>query len=478
MPAYFIGIDVGTQGVRVVLVDGKGALKGSASESFALTEQSRLEQSPQQWWESCLRCLKTLLADASTSELKQDIRSVAVTSTSGTVIPLDERNEPLHDALMYSDPRSAAEGKYCKNIAETYHPEGYTGFNASSGLSKMVWFVNQFPEKASRIYTWIHAADYITGKLSGKFRVTDYTNALKSGYDVANDCWPTYLFDQLPLQKSWMQDVVASGKPIATLLPELVSELGLPAITVVAGMTDGCASQVASGAVRPGDWNTTIGTTLVVKGVTANELIDPEGRLYSHRHPQGYWMPGGASNIGADWVATDFGNDLQALNEKAAQLIPTFNIAYPLRQLGERFPFISPNARGFAPDGLSEAELFAASMEGVAYVERYAYKLIEQLSGETVKAVYTAGGTSNSDTWLMIRSAVLNRPIYKCRHVTGAVGAAILAASQTYFESLSEAALAMTQVEKEVLPRADWIKPYDEGYTQFLGALRERGFIK
>ncbi|MBD2701089.1 FGGY-family carbohydrate kinase [Spirosoma sp. BT702] len=477
MPAYFIGIDIGTQGVRVVLVDEKGEMEASASEVFSLTEQSRLEQSPQEWWDCCRRCLNVLIRDLPSNVIKQSIRSIAVTSTSGTVIPLDERNEPLHNALMYSDPRSAAEGKICKTVAETYHAEGYTGFNASSGLSKIVWFINQFPEQAARIHTWIHAADYITGKLSGNFGVTDYTNALKSGYDVVNECWPTYLFDQLPLQKSWMQDVVPSGKPIGTLLPRLVNEFSLPPVTVVAGMTDGCASQVASGAVRPGDWNTTIGTTLVVKGVTYQPLNDPEGRLYSHRHPEGYWMPGGASNIGADWVSTDFGDKLQILNEEAAQRIPTSYVAYPLRRPGERFPFISPNARGFAPDGLSEVALFAANMEGVAHVERYAYELIEQLSGETVRAVYTAGGTSNSDTWLAIRSAVLNRPIYKCTHVTGAVGAAILAASQTYYGSLSEAARAMTHIEKEIVPHADWIQSYDEGYVRFIQTLREKGFI-
>src|SRR5690606_39859763 len=80
---------------------------------------------------------------------------------------------------------------------------------------------------------------------------------------------------------------------------------------------DGCASQVASGAVNIGDWNTTIGTTLVIKGVTNEEIKDPEGRLYSHRHPEGFWMPGGASNTGADWVSADFSNDLESLNQQA-----------------------------------------------------------------------------------------------------------------------------------------------------------------
>ncbi|MDB5240285.1 MAG: carbohydrate kinase [Spirosoma sp.] len=477
MRAYFIGIDVGTQGVRVILLDDTGTVQGSGEEVFPLTSRSREEQSPQQWWEACWRCLQSLLTSAKTTISLQAVKSIAVTSTSGTVIPLDRRNEPLYNALMYSDSRPAAEGKHCKAIAEQYHPEGYTGFNASSGLSKIVWFVNHFPEQTAQLHTWVHAADYISGKLSGKFSVTDYTNALKSGYDVRNKIWPDYLFEQLPLKREWMQAVVPSGKPIGTLQPDLANELGLPQIAVVAGMTDGCASQIASGAVRPGDWNTTIGTTLVVKGVTTQELKDPQGRLYSHRHPEGYWMPGGASNIGADWVTAGFKDNLDELNKAAAKLIPTSYVAYPLQQEGERFPFISAKARGFAPHGLSPAELFTANMEGVAYIERYAYELIESLSGERVSAIYTAGGASNSDTWLTIRSNVLKRPVYKCAQVTGAVGAAILAASQTHFNSLTQAAQALTQIEKEIQPSKELMQAYDRGYEAFIESLRQKEFI-
>jgi sugar (pentulose or hexulose) kinase len=247
---------------------------------------------------------------------------------------------------------------------------------------------------------------------------------------------------------------------------------------VVAGMTDGCASQVASGAVSPGEWNTTIGTTLVVKGVTCQEIKDPEGRLYSHRHLEGYWMPGGASNTGADWVSHAFQHDLEELNRQAAALIPTGYLAYPLRQKGERFPFIAPQARGFAPAGLPPATLFAANMEGVAYIERYAYDMIRQLSGEAVQAVFTAGGASNSASWLTIRSNVLNLPVYKMRHVTGAVGAAIVAASKTHFSSLTEATKALTQIEKEVYPTPALSASYAESYGQFLQVLQGKGYIK
>lgn len=477
MHSYFLGIDVGTQGVRVLLLNDAGSTIGSSEEGFPLTPHSREEQSPAMWWESVWECLQNMLISVRKNVDLSQIKAISVTSTSGTVIPLDKNNEPLHNALMYSDARSAAEGKQCRETAERYHPDGYTGFNASSGLSKMVWYVNHFPERSAQIKTWVHATDFIIGKLSGDYSVTDYANALKSGFDVANAEWPAYLSEHLPLQKEWLQTVVPSGSRIGTLLPELSSQLGLSEIQVIAGMTDGCASQVASGAVKPGDWNTTIGTTLVVKGVTIGEVRDPEGRLYSHRHPEGYWMPGGAANIGADWISAGFADNLPALNKAAAALIPTGLIAYPLLQQGERFPFIAPQARGFEPGNTRRKILFTANMEGVACVERYAYELIESLSGEQVNAVYTAGGGSNSEVWLTIRANVLNRPVHKCGNVTGAAGAAIVAAAGAHFGTLTRASAAMTHIEKTVLPDPVLSAAYEQQYRNFIQTLTEKGFI-
>ena len=474
MEAYFLGIDIGTQGARAVVIDRRGNEIVSREENFPLTEDSRQEQSPEQWWQTCLGILTNMFKNP----LQGKLVGISVTSTSGTVIPLDQNNDPLHPAIMYSDKRSAKEGELCSALAKE-NTQGYSGFNASSGLSKMLWFQNTYPEKANRLHRWVHAADYITGKLSGVWGVTDHTNALKSGYDTAGEFWPDYLFDRIGLKKQWMPEVYPSGKVIGVLREELVSLFGLgntPEVTV--GITDGCASQIASGAIRPGDWNSTIGTTLVIKGVTTRQLIDPQGRFYSHKHPQGYWMPGGASNTGADWVTEDFGNDLDQLESRASELIPTTHLSYPLRQQGERFPFMAPHARGFEPNGLTREERYTANLEGVAYIERYAYEVASSLSGETVKAVYTAGGGSLSPTWLRIRSNVLNVPVYKMKQISGAFGAAVLAASQTFFSGLTEAGEQLIQLDKEVHPEKELNAHYEIQYRKFVDLLLEKEYIK
>lgn len=460
-------------------MDANGAIIASTEQVFPLNDQSREEQSPAEWWDACYQSLTRLLQNQEAKTIINDIKAIAVTSTSGTVIPLDENNLPLHNAIMYSDKRSVKQAEICTEAALKYHNSGYTAFNFSSGLAKIVWFGETYPEKAQKIAKWIHAADFITGMLSNVWGVTDYTNAFKSGYDVSKYEWPEYLYTKLPLKKEWLPEVLPSGTVIGNISTDMAQKWGLPAdVKITAGITDGCASQIASGAINPGDWNTTIGTTMVIKGVTKNEVLDPLGRLYSHRHPVGYWMPGGASNTGADWVTNEFGDDLDNLNIQAKKLIPTDHIAYPLRQEGERFPIIAPMARGFEPEGLSKAERFTANMEGVAYLERYAYELIEHLSGEKVNAVYTAGGASNSNAWLIIRSNVLNKPIYKMKHVSGAVGAAVLAASKTYYTSVIEAVKQMVLIEKEIQPEKDLAEKYEANYRIFLRTMQDKGYMK
>jgi sugar (pentulose or hexulose) kinase len=342
----------------------------------------------------------------------------------------------------------------------------------------MRWFLNHYPDQVSRLHKFVHASDFITGRLCGEYGITDYTNALKSGYNLHRDEWPSYIIDAIGVRKQWLQQVRPSGMPLETIKAQLAAEWGLPAqIIVTTGLTDGCASQVASGAVSPGDWNTTIGTTLVIKGVTKQEIKDPSGAIYNHRHPAGYWMPGGASNTGADWVSQLFkGEDLQELSRLAAEHLPARHLAWPLIQQGERFPFLAPQAVGFWPEA-DKVETFTACMEGVAFIERYAYEKIEMLAGENVKHVFSAGGGSNSDTWLRIRSSIMNRPVCKMKNVSGAAGAAIVAASGSFYASLQEAANAMVSRQITVQPQPELVSSYNQKYKQFIQELKSRRIL-
>lgn len=477
--AYFIGIDIGTQGARVVLLDETGRQLAAKEEVFPLRESSREEQSPFTWWNCCCHLIPALVNEVKNHIRLEKIKAVAVTSTSGTIIPIDHDLNPLHPAIMYSDPRSATQAALCKETALKELKQGYTAFNASSGLPKMRWFLDQYPDRASRLHKFIHAADFITGRLCGEYGITDYTNALKSGYSIHQYKWPEYITDQIGIRKEWLQQVKPSGVPLGTIKDELAIQWKLPVgIIVTTGVTDGCASQIASGAISPGQWNTTIGTTLVIKGVTQQEITDPSGAIYNHRHPGGYWMPGGASNTGADWVSKLFaGKDLQELNQKAAANLPAVSLAWPLLQAGERFPFVAPQASGFWPEEADPVEKFTACMEGVAFIERYAYERIAHLSGERIERIFSAGGGSNSDTWLRIRSCIINVPVCKMKNVSGAAGAAILAASGSLYPSLEEATHAMVKPELTIQPESQLVSAYDRKYQLFIEELKAKKIL-
>ncbi len=238
--AVFVGIDVGTQGVRVVAVDMGGEALVAHRHDFPPFPDTR-EQSPEQWWSALLPLLRALAADLTARAPGARPVALSVTSTSGTVIPLAADHEPLHAALMYSDDRAAAEAAECRRASEV---EGSAAvpFGASYGLPKLLWYARTYPQQAERIAVWCHAADFVLGRLSGVWGVTDPTNALKTGYDPAAERWPAYVTGRLGLPASWLPRVVPSGSVLGPLRPDVAAETGLPApLLVTAGMTDGCA---------------------------------------------------------------------------------------------------------------------------------------------------------------------------------------------------------------------------------------------
>lgn len=486
----FLGLDVGTQGARAVVcaVPEKEGETGRVVARAALPfpegtvpvglPPGHAEQSPAGWWDAAAGCLR----EVSASVPPGSIRALGVTSTSGTVCLLDAEGVPLAAALMYNDSRAVEEAFVVQEVgAELSARLGYR-FNTSFALSKLLWLARHRPELVEAARYFAHAADFITGRLCGSFDVTDYSNALKTGYDLLEDRWPGFISDELGLPVEKLPRVVAPGEAVGTVTRWAAEATGLrPGTPVVAGMTDGCAGQVAAGAVTPGDWSTTLGTTLVLKGVTSSLLLDPAGRVYSHRHPDGYWLPGGASNTGGEVLAARFeGADLAALDARAAELSPTDFIAYPLARRGERFPFVRPDAEGFflpTEEGVDDETVYAACLEGVAYVERLSYETLESLGAEVGGAIRAVGGGARSDAWLQIRADVLNRELSRPVETGAAMGAAILAAGQVLYGGVVPAARALVQVDRVVRPRPSMVELYDERYQRFRAACVGRGYI-
>jgi D-ribulokinase len=470
-----IGIDIGTSGVRAVGVDSAGRLRASAEAQLSPPREPHpgwKEQSPEDWWRATCDCLRQLIEKVPDAE----IAAICADSTSGTVLPITEDGKPLRDALMYNDARASEEADILNAVgARLIDRMGYR-FNSSYGLSKILWIARNEPAIHEQA-RYVNAADFIAGRLCGDYGHTDYTNALKMGYDLLEGEWPAWL-DGLGVRADRLPVVHATGDVVGSIQSSACDAAGLTKGTPVAiGPTDGTAAFYASGALRPGEGATTLGTTLVIKSVSGDILRDPQGRVYCHKHADGFWLPGGASNCGCGYATRHFpGADLPELTIAAADYLPCSLLVYPLPGRGERFPVVAPEADGFCSfSPLNKTEQFAAYLQGVAYVERWAYETVAELGGETTGAVYSSGGGSRSDLWMQLRADVMNREVTRAESPDSAFGSAILAASHILFDNVAEAVAAMVRVEGRFEPDIAMHKRYSILYQRFRAECAERG---
>jgi sugar (pentulose or hexulose) kinase len=488
---FVMGIDVGTQGARAVVSDLHGRVLADAVSAFAVTELAAprpgyFEQDPRHWREAAFDAIAAAVGRFQQSgHTAGEIAALSVTSTSGTMCLVDERGEPIGSAIMYSDARSSGVAEQVQAAGAAIADKLGTRFNASFALSKVCWVRLHESERLAQARWFLSPTDLVIGWLSGEWGVTDWTNALKWGYDVADLRWPAFIARTLDLPVEYFPRVQAPGTVIGEVASHAVARTGLGVHTrVVAGATDGTASQMASGAAMPGDWNSTLGTTLVLKGVSTTLLKDPQGRLYCHRHAdsmgsQALWLPGGASSTGGDCLAQRFAADrLEHLNASALALSPTDLLIYPLVRRGERLPFLNADATGFALGEAANEEVFyAAHLEGLAYVERLCYQVVESLGAPVGDVLYVAGGGTHSAAGLQIRADVLDKQLLVPDVPLGAMGAAILAARGCAYGSVAEAVNKMVHCHQRVDPRSELHVAYGESYARFVTACRERGYL-
>ncbi len=463
----FLGIDAGTQGVRAAVVSPSGDMAAESAYAYPVLnlarEPDRYEQSPLDWWDGLRRVVRDCVAKLPRPE---EIAAVSLCGTSGTVLALDEAGEPLGNAILYNDLRSA--GKAGEIGPRAPGLEARLGYRigASFSLPRMVWYREEAPEVWDRCRVILHQADYLLWRLTGE-QVTDHTNALKSGYDVLAGEWPRELEDRLGLDRRKLPRVLACGETIGKILPKVAEELGLsPNTWVAAGSTDAYAAVLAAGAVGPGDRVSVLGTTLVCKAVSETRALDPSGAGYPYPMPEGRWLAGGATNLGGRGVGELADGDYKGLDAQAERLLPTGVRCYPLYGRGERFPFSDPGAEPFFRGSIFGGRLYPALMEGVAYGERLCYERLEELGCALGPVVKATGGASRSTVWLKIRASVLNTPMVVPETLTAALGCAMMAAAGE-LGGLGNAARSMSRVKLEVDPDPALVGPYEELYRKF-----------
>jgi D-ribulokinase len=408
-----LGIDVGTSGVRIAARDKDGALKAMASAPLnaPLLDFGRALQDPALWWEAVSAAFKAL-------DLKGlQVLALAIDGTSGTVLPIDAEGQPVGMASIYND---VAEPEHVQRITAVAPPET-AAHGATSPLARLI----PMQAQAARI---LHQADWVLGKFSGRFDVSDENNALKSGYDPVSRRWPDWI-SKLGVDVAKLPTVVAAGTRVGTILSEIADMFGLPRdVAIVAGTTDGCAGFLASGAKEPGDGVTSLGTTLTLKLLSATPVFAPHYGIYSHRIGD-QWLAGGASNTGGVVLRQFFtAEDIVRLTALMDAKVPTGLDYYPLPKPGERFPIHDPDMRPKLTPRPKEDHVFLQGLfEGIAAIEALGYRRLAELGASPLKSMRSAGGGAANTVWTAIRLQLLAVPALTSDSEQAAMGTARLA---------------------------------------------------
>lgn len=404
---FRLGLDFGTSGARACVVDGDGLVVHERRADYPA------RQTPQDWRAALLDLLGGLPRDVTAG-----LRGIAIAATSGTVLVCDEGLAPLTGPLMYDDARAQVEAEGLADIA----PDGHVVRGATSGLAKFLWLTRRTGEAAY----FLHQADWLTALLGGRPGISDYHNALKTGYDVEFMRWPDWIL-ALP-HAHLLPDVVAPGTDLGAIRPALAARFGIsPHCRIHAGTTDSTAAFVASGVTEPGVGVTSLGTTLVLKQLSERRIEAPEYGVYSHRYG-GLWLTGGASNAGAGVLKRYF--DEQRLAELSAFIDPMRDSPldyYPLAKPGERFPVADPQlAPRLEPRPASDAAFLHGLLQGLARIEAAGYAKLAELGAPPLHTVVTSGGGARNETWRKIRERWLGVPVVAAARAEAAYGCALL----------------------------------------------------
>lgn len=471
---FHLGLDFGTTGARACVVDASHAIVHQGHIAYPvpgiLHPGSGQASTPLDWREALLTLLGRLPVPVATQ-----IHGIAIAATSATVLLCDDELEPISPALLYSDNRAYIEAAALKKIA----PPEHTVCSATSGLAKFLWLTRH--NDLANAAHFMHQADWLAALLTGLGGMSDYHNALKSGYDAERLCWPDWVL-RLP-HVHLLPQVIAPGATIATINPSMARHFKInPACTVHAGTTDSIAAFIAAdgvtrcaqafgarapsiclavtsdltGAVgsssrmaadsinnasgagvnEPGAAVTSLGTTIVIKLLSEQRIEAAQYGVYSHRYGD-MWLVGGASNAGGGVLRQHF-SDAQ-LAELSARIDTASDSPldyYPLPCPGERFPMNDPvlaprparlDTGQVTPRPADDAAFLHGLLQGLSRIEAAGYARLAELGATQLKSVTTCGGGAKNMAWKNMRERLIGVPITEAQHAGAAYGAALLA---------------------------------------------------
>jgi len=479
---YLLGIDVSTTGVKALLVDQDGVVRGSANIEQPLYTPQPLwsEQDPADWWNGAVQSIRSVLAQTGLSG--EAIQGIGLTGQMHGLTLLDENGVVLRPAILWNDQRTGAQcdeirarlGK--QRLVEITGNDALTGFTAP----KILWVQQNEPEVFRKTRHILLPKDYVRYRLTGAFAIDRADAAGTILLDIKTRDWSPVMLDALDIPLEWLPKTYEGPEITGRVTPEAAALTGLTAGTpVIAGGGDQAAQAVGVGAVQPGIVALTLGTSGVVFATTSQPFIEPQGRLHAFCHSApGRWHLMGVMLSAAgslrwfrDTVAP--GSDYDSLTAPASGVAPCSEGLLFLPYLtGERTPYPDPLARG-AFVGLTIRHglphMTRAILEGVAFGLRDSFELMKSAGLPAIQQVRVSGGGARNPLWRQILADVLDTELITVNTTEGAAyGAALLAGvGAGVWESVDMACATLVKQTGRAAPVAKNVALYQDGYAVY-----------
>lgn len=472
----FIGIDIGTSGVKLILVTKTGTVLHSTTRAYDLLMPKPMwtEQNPNDWYNQVIDGLKELVVGH-----ESQIEAIGLSGQMHGLVILDHKDEVIRPAILWNDQRTIDENNYLNNTIGFETLQAYTGNISLTGLTapKVLWVKNHEPHHFSRIEKVMLPKDYIAYRLSGVFAtdVSDVSGTLY--YDCAKGLYSKEMLSILGIKESQLPKVYNSYEWIGHIKNDILKELNITQpVKLIIGGGDQAVGAVGIGIVDAGKCSISLGTSGVVFVAMDTFKIDTQSHLQSYRHANGkFHMMGvmlsaaGALNWWSEKVFknynyTDFFEKIDKTpNEDDLYFLPYLS--------GERSPINDPQARGVY-FGLQlhhrKEHMDRALVEGVTFALRQTFDLIQTL-GTPIQSLRITGGGAKSRVWAQMIADIMNVEVSTIEIEEGpSLGAAILAmVGANAYPSVAEACSAMIKEKEVFTPIQSNVSVYAKKYDVF-----------
>ena len=473
---YYIGVDLGTSAVKLLLMNDKGAIEKIVSREYPLyfPRPGWSQQNPEDWWNGTVEGIRELISGI-------DGNLVAGISFGGQMhglVILDEADQVIRPAILWNDGRTAAQTDYLNQVVGKEALARNTANIAFAGFTapKLLWVREQEPENFVRIAKIMLPKDYLAYRMTGVF-CTDYSDA--SGMlllDVKNRCWSEEMLKICGVRKEQMPRLYESYEKVGTLKPEVAGQLGLSCdCLVAAGAGDNAAAAVGTGTVGEGKCNLSLGTSGTIFISSDNFRMDSHNALHAFAHADGHYHLMGcmlsAASCNKWWMEEIIQTEDYAKEQEKIGTLGENHVYFLPYLMGERSPHNDPNARGTfigITMDTTRAQMTQAVLEGVAFAIRDSFEVARSL-GISIDRTMICGGGAKSPLWKKIMANVLNIQVDVPQIEEGpAMGAAMLAAvADGTFASVKEAADCVVRVKETISPDPALAAAYDRQYRKF-----------